>query len=302
MTGPNHYETLEIAPTATPVELKRTYRRLALQYHPDHNSSSEAHERFMAINEAYQTLSDPIKRRQYDRMLEQVRQGFQSSGDADRVWQQPASPSPPTGGRTVEPESSQFTEAYFRAKRRQADRIRREFGAYASLVKGASLLWLLFGLFLVSDWALQTAHGPVPIETVGVKTSRINSHTQVLVGDEIIRLKEEWHPLLEQGDQLSWKESHWLGVITEVSIRPRGEAERLAKLWKRSRRLDLPAFGTPFPPRPSIYNFFAPFWVIMILASIVGLALPHQSAERLFQIGLLATFFALLSLLFVALS
>ncbi len=51
---------------ATLDEIKRAYRKLALQYHPDRNKSKEAEEKFKEINEAYAVLSDEKKRREYD--------------------------------------------------------------------------------------------------------------------------------------------------------------------------------------------------------------------------------------------
>ncbi len=60
------YETLGVERTATDADIKRAFRKLAQQWHPDVNSEPEAHNRFTAINEAYQILSDPQKRQQYD--------------------------------------------------------------------------------------------------------------------------------------------------------------------------------------------------------------------------------------------
>lgn len=64
---PNHYKTLEIEPTATKEEIKKAYRRLALKFHPDKNKSPDAHEKFIAINEAYLILFDDEARVKYDR-------------------------------------------------------------------------------------------------------------------------------------------------------------------------------------------------------------------------------------------
>mgnify|MGYP005856239697 FL=1 len=65
---PDYYKILELKPGATSTEIKKSYRKLALKYHPDRNpSNAEAEEQFKWISEAYQVLNDPKKRRQYDR-------------------------------------------------------------------------------------------------------------------------------------------------------------------------------------------------------------------------------------------
>jgi curved DNA-binding protein CbpA len=69
---PNHYETLELASTATAAEIKRQFYTLSKKNHPDHNRDDpSASTRFVAISEAYHTLSVPEKRRQYDAQLHQ---------------------------------------------------------------------------------------------------------------------------------------------------------------------------------------------------------------------------------------
>ena len=68
MNRKDHYSVLELDRDATQREIKKSYRRLALKHHPDTNpKNKEAEEIFKEISEAYAVLSDPEKRRIYDR-------------------------------------------------------------------------------------------------------------------------------------------------------------------------------------------------------------------------------------------
>lgn len=69
---PNYYALLGVTPTAKTAEIKRAYRRLARQHHPDLNAQS-ADEQIKRVNEAYAVLSDSRKRQIYDEQLRQAR-------------------------------------------------------------------------------------------------------------------------------------------------------------------------------------------------------------------------------------
>ena len=66
-TKKDYYEVLGVNKNATDEELKKAYRKLAKQYHPDANpdNKEEAEKKFKEVNEAYETLSNPQKRKMY---------------------------------------------------------------------------------------------------------------------------------------------------------------------------------------------------------------------------------------------
>ncbi len=76
----DYYQVLDVPRTASADEVKKAYRQLARQYHPDVNKSPDAEERFKEINEAYEVLRDEQKRAAYDRFGHAGVQGAAGAG------------------------------------------------------------------------------------------------------------------------------------------------------------------------------------------------------------------------------
>ncbi len=73
----DYYKILGVSRNATQEEISRAYKKLVRKYHPDLNPGDKAaEEKFKEINEAYNTLSDPTKRKEYDAMLSAQEAGF----------------------------------------------------------------------------------------------------------------------------------------------------------------------------------------------------------------------------------
>ena len=76
MSGKKLYRALGLAPGASADDIKKAFRKLARQYHPDRNpDDAKAEERFKEINNAYQVLGDQDKRKQYDQMRDEILNG-----------------------------------------------------------------------------------------------------------------------------------------------------------------------------------------------------------------------------------
>ncbi len=106
----DYYAALGLSPDADDKAIKQAYRKLARQYHPDVNPGDKtAEERFKEVNEAYQALGDPEKRKKYDNLRQQYQQWQQRGGGSGgfnwNQWQ--ASPGEYAYSQTVSPEDLQ---------------------------------------------------------------------------------------------------------------------------------------------------------------------------------------------------
>lgn len=115
----DYYEILGVDISADEHNIKEAYRKLAFQYHPDRNKDNPAaNDKMKALNEAYATLSDPAKRREYDSLRERYGSG------AYEQYRQTHSQEDIFRGSDIEQIFQEFSRSY---GFRDADEIFREF-------------------------------------------------------------------------------------------------------------------------------------------------------------------------------
>src|SRR5215208_8074999 len=85
----DYYKTLGVERNASEEDIRKAYRKLAMQYHPDRNpNDKQAEDRFKEINEAYQVLSDSEKRGHYDRLGSDYSNWQRRGAPGDFNWDQ----------------------------------------------------------------------------------------------------------------------------------------------------------------------------------------------------------------------
>jgi curved DNA-binding protein len=140
----DYYKTLGVSKSAEEKEIKKAYRKLARQYHPDVNpDDASAESRFKEINEAYEVLSDADKRKMYDQFGSQWQQYQRAGGSPNDFWQQWQAQrgGPRTQSRTVSQEDieqmfggsggfSDFFESLFGGRGNQAGGF--DYGGFTS--------------------------------------------------------------------------------------------------------------------------------------------------------------------------
>jgi len=86
----NYYEILQIKNYATDGEIKKSFRQLAIKYHPDKNKGrKDFEEKFKEIANAYEILTDPIKKRDFDFRLSQFDQNKRTTGTTQTNYSEP---------------------------------------------------------------------------------------------------------------------------------------------------------------------------------------------------------------------
>jgi len=147
----NHYQVLGVPPTAPAADIKRAYRRLATELHPDkHGGDRHYEERFKAVAVAYGVLGDADRRAQYDYQLQlaarraddQRRATAQAAASGPSVYKMPGDPATAPPLRTRPPADARERHYQQRVPRQRVRFNRQDFW----LVAGLTFLIFLFGI------------------------------------------------------------------------------------------------------------------------------------------------------------
>lgn len=123
---PNHYETLGIKRGCSPNEIRSAYRKLVLVHHPDRSSDPKSGDIFIRATEAYDVLSDAIRKREYDALLALDDQKREQVRTAMRATPQPKPKAQPKRAEPIAIELTKLVQLFSRGRMVEAEAMARD--------------------------------------------------------------------------------------------------------------------------------------------------------------------------------
>lgn len=263
----NYYFILSLNIYASDAEVKRAYRKLAIQFHPDKNKSPEAEEIFKEVNEAYEVLGDPLKKAIYDQMLR---------GEPTVEYQTP------------EPEPPKHRDPRYRPRPKQEQRGPRKpthreeiLAMMAENLKYAlmvSRLTLLFSAVLIADYSMPPVKEVTEVRSERITATRYNKSFKLEFDDgKTVTVSKEAARKLVRANRLVIYRSAWFSVPLTI------EDEQTH--YKS-------------PVEVSIYSTFI-FWpILLLLTSLVG-TFYWKGVEFRFNVAVVNFLLFILTLVFL---
>ena len=257
----NYYFILSLNIYASDAEIKHSYRRLALQFHPDKNPTPEAESIFKEVNEAYEVLGDPLRKAIYDQMLRGVPTEEQVQ-EPVRTHRDPRYRPRPTTNAPRRPTHREEILAMMASNLR-----------YALMI---SRLTLLFSVVLITDYSLR------PVKTITEvlsenPTNRGSSYKLELRDGKTVSVSREGARNLRRATNISIYRSAWFSIPLAL------EDEQTH--YRTHVQL-------------SIYGNFI-FWpILLLLTSLVG-TFYWKGVEFRFNVGVVNFILFLLTLVFL---
>lgn len=255
----NYYDILGIPRQATDEVIRRAFRELALQFHPDRNDSEEAHHVFVELNEAYRTLIDPKARAaynlQYDRHFDPDKSAPAASGTYSAYSYARTKRSSRYGrsmysqrfrykGGAVRTEgyasaqTSQETESPFSAPsdyyqaRREAEQAGASAGyrAYAAALRLICAGLVVFILFLIADRLSAYRALPEPVVSAVRKPWTISnpSVAEVVTPNSRMLIHTSFMHMLPEGKKIEVEKTPWMKVPVKVRFEHEDELREVS--------------------------------------------------------------------------
>ncbi len=248
----DYYKILEIDRQASAVKIKKAYRQLALQYHPDRNKDLRAHKVFMLINEAHEILGNSEKKVHYDCLYD-----FYTSLQEKII-------------KNTQPSGEEFTIA--KQRKRNTFSNQADFIPYTKYARLMSVFTLLFCLALVADYFGARGHLN---EIVDLKTANIliagrpgpNPFLTVKTTQCEFPLDGEKYNYVVKGDTINAFITPLFNITTKVELLKNGSIQA-------------------FDPHYNVYNIFSFFLVALLGTSILGTFLTKKYPEHVFNAGI----------------
>ncbi len=256
----NYYFILGLNIYAREEDIKQAYRRLALQFHPDKNSSPEAEAIFKEVNEAYEVLGDAQRKVLYDQMLLGV------------PIEQPAQPKPHRDPRyRPQPEGTRVRRP---SKKEELIALMAENLKYALAI---SRIALLFSALLIADYSIPKEKKDVSIVNFNVKDGRFGRMYKYKLNDGgVLTVDQETNRKISSAAVYVYK-STLLSIPCEIED----------KANHTRMNLDLSLYG----------NFiFAPF--VLLITALLG-TFYWKGVEFRFNLGIVNFLLILLNVIFM---
>ncbi len=261
----NYYQILGVGRKANGADVKKAFRLLAIKYHPDSSADPKAHQDFIKLNEAYQTLSDPLKRRKYDRKLSyQQKTSFEFDANVAQPYyaHNYRKPSPP-------PQKNKYDDLL----------------KFIPYVRATSIVALVFAFFLMLDYFL-AASSPIS----QIKNIQYMEGPMGEVSIEILGQQETFLLDIEKVDRIQ------LNDFYRLEITPIFDIITQLEIFHFQAEANKPyVLKDCFPPHYGIFNVFAFFIIGLFISGICGLVIHVSRVGLLFNFGLLNIFLLIIT-------
>jgi hypothetical protein len=263
----DYYAIIGVNKTASALEIKRAYRKLAVRYHPDKNPDAEAEQLFKEINEAYDVLSDTYKKNGYDYLISNNHHEVVAAEESNAPrHRDPAY-------RRRKPSSVKYKS--------ERERMFELMTAYLPQSIWALKISFGFCLFLILDYSLPFTTTSGTVEKIsshsGRKTETLN--TVSMHNDKEFTIDKEYSSHFKKGDAISLTGTRIFGIMVTAEA----------------------SDGFVASMSVTIYSVFIFAPIVLFAMSVLGLY-RKNSVELQFNLGVASFLVLLLCIVFLCIS